>query len=270
MTMPTHSFQKLGAEKALAWIFSAYEQDRAYSLFDTRDADSYARGHLPGAEHLVERDIGEWIGRLPRTRPVLVYCYHGNASQQIAKTFADFGFAEVYSIDGGFHALTHAWQHARAAMQAAEAARPAPSTALLSFMANEGYTSADINATTAHDMTPLMKAARAARPDLVEELLALGAGIEARNSDGNTALWLACFGNDARIVQRLIAAGARLDHRNDNGATALMYCASSGRDGLVRLLLDAGADPDLRTLDDFRAVDLASSLECLRLLRHTA
>lgn len=268
--MPEHSYRRLDAERALAWIFSAYEQDRAYSLFDTRDADSYARGHLPGAEHLVERDLGVWIGRLPRTRPVLVYCYHGNASQQIAKTFADFGFTEVYSIDGGFHALAHAWQHARAAMQAAEAAKPAPSTALLSFMADEGYTSADIDAAAANGMTPLMKAARAARLDLVEELLRLGARLEARNSDGNTALWLACFGNDARIVQRLIEAGAQLDNRNDNGATALMYCASSGRDALVKLLLDAGADPALRTLDDFRAVDLASSVESLRLLRHTA
>ena len=88
--------------------------------------------------------------------------------------------------------------------------------------------------------------------------------------DGNTALWLACFGGDAAVVQRLIAAGARLDNQNDTGATALMYCASSGRDALVGLLLGAGADASLRTLDDFRAVDLAATVDSLRLLRHTA
>lgn len=265
--MPEARYRNIGADQALSFIFSAYEQDRSYSLFDTRDAEAYAKGHLPGAEPLAERDIGNWIGRLPRSQPVLIYCYHGNASQMYAKTFADFGFTEVYSIDGGFHALAHAWHHARTA---AEATRPKPDTALLMFMADEDFTSADIDAAVANGMTPLMKAARAARLDLVDELIALGADLEARNSDGNTALWLACYGNDAAVVERLIRAGAKLDNRNDNGATALMYCASSGRDALVELLLDAGADPDLRTLDDFRAVDLAASAECLRLLRHTA
>jgi rhodanese-related sulfurtransferase len=267
--MPEASFHTLDADQALAYIFSAYEKNLGYSLFDTRDADSYARGHLPGAEPLAERDIGHWIDRLPRSQPVLIYCYHGNASQQYAKAFADFGYSEVYSVDGGFHALAHAWQRARRAARAAEqAAKPAPSTTLLTFMANEDFTSADINAARANGMTPLMTAARSARLDLVDELLMLGADREARNSDGNTALWLACFGNDAQVVGRLIGAGAKLDNRNDNGATALMYCASSGRDVLVRMLLDAGADADLRTLDGFRAIDLSASVECLRLLRH--
>jgi hypothetical protein len=49
-----------------------------------------------------------------------------------------------------------------------------------------------------------------------------------------------------------------------------MYCASSGRDALVGLLLGAGADAGLRTLDDFRAVDLAATAGSLQLLRHTA
>lgn len=264
--MQERNFQKLDASKALAFMFSAFENERQYSLFDTRDADSYAKGHLPGAERLVERDIGNWIGKLPRTQPVLIYCYHGNASQMIAKTFADFGYSEVYSIDGGFHALAHAWQHAREAAQAATAPRPSPSTALLDFMASEGCSGADINQSGTNGMTPLIKAARAARLDLVDELIHLGADLEARNTDGNTALWLACYGNNPDVVRRLISAGIKLNNQNDNGATALMYCASSGRSELVQVLLEAGADTSLQMLDDFRAVDLASNEECLRLL----
>jgi len=270
--MQERNFQKLDASKALAFMFSAFENDRRYSLFDTRDEDSYAKGHLPGAQRLVERDIGNWIGKLPRTQPVLIYCYHGNASQMIAKTFADFGYTEVYSIDGGFHALAHAWQHAREAAQAATTPQasprstPAPSPALLDFMASEGCIGSDINQSGSNDMTPLHKAARAARLDLVDELIRLGARLEARNTDGNTPLWLACFGNNADVVRRLISAGIKLDNQNDNGATALMYCASSGRSELVQVLLEAGADTSLQMLDDFRAVDLASNEECLRLL----
>ncbi|ANX02795.1 ankyrin repeat domain-containing protein [Immundisolibacter cernigliae] len=259
--MPEGTFRTLTAAQALAFMRRADEQNRAYRLFDTRDADSYARGHLAGAEPLAERELGQWIGRLPRAQPLLIYCYHGHASAVFAKTFADFGYAEVYSIDGGFEAL---------ALAGAVEPNRAPSAALRQFMAAQGFAGADIDAAADHGMTPLMKAARAARLDLVDELIGLGADLEARNTDGNTALWLACFGGDAGVVQRLLAAGARLDNQNDNGATALMYCASSGRDALVGLLLGAGADAGLRTLDDFRAVDLAATAGSLRLLRHTA
>lgn len=259
--MPEGTFRTLTAAQALAFMVRASEQAHPYRLFDTRDADSYARGHLAGAEPLAERDLGQWIGRLPRAQPLLIYCYHGHASAVFAKIFADFGHTEVYSIDGGFEALAQA---------GAVEPSPTPGAALRQFMAAQGFAGADIDAAADHGMTPLMKAARAVRLDLVDELIDLGADLEARNTDGNTALWLACFGGDAAVVQRLIEAGARLDNQNDNGATALMYCASSGRDALVALLLGAGADASLRTLDDFRAVDLAATAGSLRLLRHTA
>jgi rhodanese-related sulfurtransferase len=268
--MPEGTFRCIPAAEALAFMIAATGQQRPYRLFDTRDADSYARGHLARAEPLAERDLGQWIGRLPRAEPLLIYCYHGHASQEFAKTFADFGYTEVYSIDGGFEALVQAVDRARAALPAGEDSAPVPSAALRDFLAGEGFPTPDIHAPAGNGMTPLMKAARAARRDLVDELIALGADLEARNTDNNTALWLACFGGEAEVVQRLIAAGARIDHQNDNGATALMYCASSGRDALVELLLGAGADASLRTLDDFRAVDLAATAGSLRLLRHTA
>ena len=71
-------------------------------------------------------------------------------------------------------------------------------------------------------------------------------------------------------IRALVAAGIDLDNRNDVGATCLMYAASSGRPEIVEALLAAGADPYIRNDDDVCAVDLASTIECLRLLRHTA
>lgn len=94
--------------------------------------------------------------------------------------------------------------------------------------------------------------------------------MHARNDDGNNALWLACVPRDAGIVQDLIAAGIDLNNSNDAGSTALMYTASSDRPELLKVLLDAGADPQIRNFDDMRAVELASSITCLKLLRHTA
>ena len=74
-------------------------------LFDVRDRGSFERRHVEGAEHLTEAHLGPALRRLAKTTPVLIYCYHGNASQVYAETFADFRFVEVYSVDGGFDPL---------------------------------------------------------------------------------------------------------------------------------------------------------------------
>jgi ankyrin repeat protein len=102
----------------------------------------------------------------------------------------------------------------------------------------------------------------------VQDLLALGADPAATNGDGNTALWLACVADQPTLVQRLAQAGTAIDHANLTGATCLMYAASSSKPAIVRALLALGADPLLRSQDDYTALDMAASLECLQLLRH--
>jgi thiosulfate/3-mercaptopyruvate sulfurtransferase len=46
-----------------------------------------------------------------------------------------------------------------------------------------------------------------------------------------------------------------------------MYAASTGKHAVVDQLLASGADPLLTTLDDFSALDMAATIECLHLLR---
>jgi thiosulfate/3-mercaptopyruvate sulfurtransferase len=71
-------------------------------LLDMRDAASYAAASIGSAVHVSESNLNELITQTPKARPILIYCYHGHASQVYAETFADFGFREVYSLDGGF------------------------------------------------------------------------------------------------------------------------------------------------------------------------
>lgn len=118
--------------------------------------------------------------------------------------------------------------------------------------------------------TPLMRAGKEARLDIVEELLALGVDIAVTNADGCNALWLACYGGDHAIIGRLLDAGIDIDLQNGNGASALMYVASNSKPDLVQLLLERGADPTLKNFDDFTARDLAASLACLKLLKAVA
>lgn len=71
-------------------------------VLDMRDPASYDGGHIDGAEHVTEANIFNYLSGTPKNKPVLIYCYHGNASQVYAKTFADFRFTKVYSLDGGY------------------------------------------------------------------------------------------------------------------------------------------------------------------------
>lgn len=71
-------------------------------VFDVRDAASFAQGRIGAARRLSDANLYEALTTTPKSTPVLIYCYHGNASQVYAETFADFGFREVMSMDGGF------------------------------------------------------------------------------------------------------------------------------------------------------------------------
>ena len=46
-----------------------------------------------------------------------------------------------------------------------------------------------------------------------------------------------------------------------------MYAASTGKHLVAEKLLERGADPDLQSLDGLSALDMASTIECLTILR---
>jgi rhodanese-related sulfurtransferase len=228
-------------------------------LLDVRDPGSFARGHIDRAENASPINLSQFLSATPKDKPVLIYCYHGNSSQAYAKAFAESGFAEVYSLDGGYEGWV--------ATQARTAAsKPALSEATQSFLASQNYPTDDVNAVGKNQMTPLMQAAHLGPAPLVAELLAAGARVDAMNADGSQPLWLACVGDDPQIVSLIIKAGADLDHKNVNGSTALMYAASAGKSKALAILLEAGADL-LYENDGFSALDMAATKECLDLLR---
>ncbi len=78
----------------------------AVVVADIRDAGSYQAGHIKGAVHLTNETLSDFIRNTDIDAPVVVCCYHGNASQQAAQFLASQDFTNVYSLDGGFSA----WQ----------------------------------------------------------------------------------------------------------------------------------------------------------------
>lgn len=75
-------------------------------IADIRDIGSYQAGHIKGAIHLTNESLAEFIRTTDIDAPVVVCCYHGNASQQAAQFLVSQDFTNVYSLDGGFSA----WQ----------------------------------------------------------------------------------------------------------------------------------------------------------------
>ncbi len=246
--------------------FQRIDVPRAASLFtrddlvvlDVRDAGSFDRSHIDGAQHLSSTNLSAVLGATAKTRPVLIYCYHGNASREYAQIFSDFGLSEVYSLDGGYEA----WRTRPPA-----SGNAALDPELQQWLVAQQFESADVNAVIANATTPLMRASHRGDGKIARMLIAAGAQVNARNADGNNALWLACVGDHLEMIDTLVVAGIDIDNRNDNGATPLMYAASSGKAAVVERLLSNGADVTLETLDGFSALDLAQTMECLTLLR---
>ncbi|PKO85018.1 MAG: thiosulfate sulfurtransferase [Betaproteobacteria bacterium HGW-Betaproteobacteria-12] len=77
-------------------------------VFDVRDMASFQKGHVDGAAHLSEDRLLAWMKRLPKEAPVVIYCYHGNASKVFAQMFVDFRYTNVFSVDGGYAPLAAA------------------------------------------------------------------------------------------------------------------------------------------------------------------
>jgi rhodanese-related sulfurtransferase len=269
-------FLRLTAQDAAAWL-AAHPQAL---LLDAREARHHAQGHLNGSVRLDGRNHERLLMREAKERPVFIYCYHGNASQTYAEMFTDFGFDQVCDLIGGWEAWQQAGVRVGPAVAAAQNVAPAgvPAAAALTDrsaqvlpeMLQQWLTEhdlADPHTPGEHGNTPLMRAAWRGETAIVEALLAQGVSLTATNGDGNNALWLGCVSNDPALVIMLARAGVPIDHLNATGATCLMYASSSSKPDIVRVLLAMGADPLIQTQDDYTALDMAASLECLQLLR---
>lgn len=91
------SFQRIQLAKAKE-LFEAGNVNVA----DVRDALSFQAGHIKNAKHIDNSSIGEYLTTTNKEQPLIVCCYHGNASQNVAKFFVSEGYQEVYSLDGGY------------------------------------------------------------------------------------------------------------------------------------------------------------------------
>lgn len=106
---------------------------------------------------------------------------------------------------------------------------------------------------------PLIHAAARDYGAIVHVLLAAGADVEVRRQNGDTALHVACIGNNLEIIRMLLNAKADVNAANDECITPLIDSAIMGNSAYaVSLLLQAGADVNRADNEGSTPLHLAS------------
>ena len=85
----------------------------------------------------------------------------------------------------------------------------------------------------------LFQAIRAGQLPQAKSLLARGASVNARDTDGQTALIMAVRAGHEGLVRHLLLLGARLDLADDAGLTAVQYARQIGNSRIMPLLMPA-------------------------------
>ncbi|KQC32482.1 MULTISPECIES: ankyrin repeat domain-containing protein [Nonlabens] len=83
--------------------------------------------------------------------------------------------------------------------------------------------------------------------DATEELKQLldDHGVDAKDSDGRTALMHASFFGKEELLEELIKRGADVNHQDKIGYSALHHCSLEKQTGTAQILLNNFADPNL-------------------------
>jgi rhodanese-related sulfurtransferase len=79
---------------------------KSVTLIHVGAKGEYETGHIPGALSMTEEEVSERARRLPKNRPIVVYCFCGEmeASRRAAGELRIHGFANVSVLAGGYRA----------------------------------------------------------------------------------------------------------------------------------------------------------------------
>jgi rhodanese-related sulfurtransferase len=97
-------------ETNVAEVKRRLDAGEKFHLVDVREDSEWAKGHLPGAQHLskgvIERDIESAIP--DKNAEIVLYCGGGFRSALAADNLQKMGYKNVISMDGGWRGWTEA------------------------------------------------------------------------------------------------------------------------------------------------------------------
>lgn len=71
-------------------------------VIDARDANQFAKEHIPGAVNIEWRQVLAKSSTIPKNKPVLIYCNTGSLSAQAGFALRVSGWENVRILQGGF------------------------------------------------------------------------------------------------------------------------------------------------------------------------
>jgi rhodanese-related sulfurtransferase len=75
---------------------------KKFFVIDARDKDQFAKEHIPNATNIEWRRVLAERNRIPKDKPVLVYCNTGSLSAQAGFALRLAGYENVRILQGGF------------------------------------------------------------------------------------------------------------------------------------------------------------------------
>jgi rhodanese-related sulfurtransferase len=78
------------------------EEWKKFFVIDARDKDQFNKEHIPGAVNIEWRRTVAERSRIPKDKPVLVYCNTGSLSAQSGLALRLAGYENVRILQGGF------------------------------------------------------------------------------------------------------------------------------------------------------------------------
>ncbi len=100
--LPAQRFEVVNASQARDAI-----RDGA-AILDVREENEFRSGHIEGAIHVPLGKLEQHIGEIPRDRPIVAYCGHGERSSTALSLLERAGFTEMLNLKGGISAWKNA------------------------------------------------------------------------------------------------------------------------------------------------------------------
>lgn len=76
--------------------------EESLTIVDIRDPDSFADGHIPGSENIPAQRLDTSVLEREWPEEVVVSCYLGKSSKQVAQVLDQHLDSDVSSLRGGF------------------------------------------------------------------------------------------------------------------------------------------------------------------------
>ena len=79
------------------------EKSINHTIIDIRTPQEFSQGHIEGAVNInyYDNNFLDQIAKYDKNQPIFIYCRSGNRTSPASRKISDFGFTQIYDLEGG-------------------------------------------------------------------------------------------------------------------------------------------------------------------------